>query len=300
LTSRTWFALAPGIAAGTALGVSDVLTKITLGAGADVLTVLSFRSLVGVAFVASWLRFGPKPDADARVRNISLLIGLMFAGLIFCLFKAIDAIDVPTAILAYFTYPLLTGLSAALFGLEPLRWRGVLCAVTAFFGLAVMIGAHPSGLGFAGVGYALGAASFRTAVLLTTRAYLVGADARLTTWYSMISSTAIFNCDIGGNADLECAADRDRLGVPGGDESRDNGSDIVHLRIDGPHRPVPDRADPESRTADDSPSERRRAWSGGHAGPGSRQRRHAGGPGRLPIVAVRTIPLAIAFRPQTM
>jgi drug/metabolite transporter (DMT)-like permease len=28
--------------------------------------------------------------------------------------------------------------------------------------------------------------------LLVTRAYLVGADARLTTWYSMLASTAIF------------------------------------------------------------------------------------------------------------
>jgi len=43
-----------------------------------------------------------------------------------------------------------------------------------------------------GVAYAIGAAACRTAVLLVTRAYLVGADARLTTWYSMLSSTVIF------------------------------------------------------------------------------------------------------------
>jgi len=186
------FPLAPGIAAGAALGISDVLTKIVIAAGADVLTVLSFRSVVGLAFVATWLRFGPKPHADARVRWISMGIGLMFAGLIFCLFKAIEANDVPTAILSYFTYPLLTGLAASLFGLEPLRWKGIISAIAAFCGLALMIGAHPAGLALAGVAYALGAALCRTAVLLATRAYLVGADARLTTWYSMISSTAVF------------------------------------------------------------------------------------------------------------
>jgi drug/metabolite transporter (DMT)-like permease len=186
------FPLAPGIAAGTALGISDVLAKIIFAAGTDVLTMLSFRSVVGLAFVATWLRFRPKPHADARVRWISMVIGIMFAGLIFCLFKAINAIDVPTAILSYFTYPLLTGLTASLAGLEPLRWKGVLCAVAAFFGLAVMIGAHPAGLAFAGVAYAVGAACCRTGVLLATRAYLVGADARMTTWYSMISSTAVF------------------------------------------------------------------------------------------------------------
>lgn len=174
------------------LGISDVLAKIVLATGCDVLTMLSFRSVVGVAFVASWLRFGPKPSADARVRWVSMAIGVMFAGLIFCLFKAIEAIDVPTAILSYFTYPLLTGLTAGLSGLETLRWKGMLCAVAAFCGLGIMIGAHPAGLAFIGVAYAFGAACCRTAVLLATRAWLVGADARLTTWYSMLSSTAIF------------------------------------------------------------------------------------------------------------
>ena len=56
-----------------------------------------------------------------------------------------------------------------------------------------------------GVAYALGAACCRTGVLLVTRAYLVGADARLTTWYSLLSSTAIF-CRLGRDADLEGAA----------------------------------------------------------------------------------------------
>jgi drug/metabolite transporter (DMT)-like permease len=184
--------LAPGIAAGTALGLSDVLAKIILALGCDVLTMLSFRSMVGLAFMAVWLRIGPKPKADARTRWIAMGIGLMFAGLIFCLFKAIEAIDVPTAILSYFCYPLLTGIAASLAGLEQLRWQGVVCALAAFFGLAVMIGAHPAGLAFAGVAYAFGAACCRTGVLLVTRAYLVGADARLTTWYSVVSSTAVF------------------------------------------------------------------------------------------------------------
>jgi probable blue pigment (indigoidine) exporter len=191
-SSRAMFQLAPGIVAGTALGISDVLTKIVLTTGADVLTSLSCRSVLGLAFVATWLRIGPKTHASVRVRWISMGIGLVFTGLIFCLFKSIEAIDVPTAILSYFTYPLLTGLVASLFGFEPLRWRGVLCAIAAFVGLAIMIGAHPAGLAIAGVAYALGASLCRTAVLLATRAYLVGADARQTTWYSMIASTAAF------------------------------------------------------------------------------------------------------------
>ena len=62
----------------------------------------------------------------------------------------------------------------------------------AFGGLAIMIGAHPAGLVLAGIAYALAAAACRTGVLIVTRAFLVGADARLTTWYSVIAQAAIF------------------------------------------------------------------------------------------------------------
>jgi probable blue pigment (indigoidine) exporter len=166
--------LAAGIAAGTSLGISDVLAKIVLAGGVDVVSMLSFRSLVGLAFVATWFRFGRRPTANLPVRVISMVVGIIFA------------------ILSYFTYPLLTGLTAAFAGLEPLRWKGMLCAIVAFCGLALLIDAHPAGFAVAGVIYAMGAAGCRTAVLLVTRAYLVGADARLTTWYSMLSSTVIF------------------------------------------------------------------------------------------------------------
>ena len=184
--------LAPGIAAATSLGISDVLAKIVLAGGVDVVSMLAFRTLVGLAFVATWFRIGRRPTADVQVRVISMVVGIIFSALIFCLFKAIETIDVPTAILSYFTYPLLTGLTAAFAGLEPLRWKGMLCAIVAFCGLALLINAHPAGFAVAGVAYAIGAAGCRTAVLLVTRGYLVGADARLTTWYSMLSSTVIF------------------------------------------------------------------------------------------------------------
>jgi probable blue pigment (indigoidine) exporter len=186
------FPLAPGIAAGIALGISDTLAKIVLATGCDVLTMLSFRSVVGLAVIALWLRVGSKPKADTRARSIGMGVGIIFAGLVFCLFKSIELIDVPTAVLSYFVYPLLTGLAASLFGLERLRRQGFVCAAAAFVGLAVMIGAHPAGLALAGVAYALAAACCRTGILLVTRAYLAGTDARLTTWYSLISSTLVF------------------------------------------------------------------------------------------------------------
>jgi drug/metabolite transporter (DMT)-like permease len=191
-TSRLALPIGPGVAAATSLGISDVLAKVVLASGCDVLTMLSFRGVVGLAFMAIWLRLGDRASADARQRWIALGIGIILAAVVYLLFKAIEAIDVPTAILSYFIYPLLTGMVASAIGLERLSWRGGLCAVIAFCGLALMIGAHPAGLAFVGVAYALGAACCRTAILLLTRAFLGGADARLSTWYSLLSSTVLF------------------------------------------------------------------------------------------------------------
>jgi drug/metabolite transporter (DMT)-like permease len=192
LTPSLVLPLAPGLAAAIALGVSDVLVKVIIAAGCGELTMLTFRSVVGLAFIASWLGVGPKPQASTRVRWISLGLGVLFALLTFCLLKAIEANDVPTAVLTYFVYPLLTGIGAWATGLEPLPWRGFVCAAAAFFGLAIMIGAHPAGLALSGIAFALGAACCRTGVLLITRAFLFGEDARLTTWYSGISTAAVF------------------------------------------------------------------------------------------------------------
>ena len=85
----------PAVAAAITLGISNVLAKLILAAQGGVLTNLAFRSVVGLAFVTTWLYVGRRQHADARVRFISLATGVLFAGLIFYLFKAIEAIDVP-------------------------------------------------------------------------------------------------------------------------------------------------------------------------------------------------------------
>src|SRR5258707_110939 len=110
----------------------------------------------------------------------------------YLVFKAIEAVEVPIAILTYFVYPLLTGLAAAASGLERVTWRGAAAAIAAFLGLALMIGAHPTTLAATGILAALGAAVCRVAILLVTRGLLSGADPMRITWYSLLSSTAIF------------------------------------------------------------------------------------------------------------
>jgi len=183
----------PAIAGASMFACADVLGKVGLNAGVDVLTLVTFRSYVGLAIIYAWLKLGAKADPiTPRAKWISLGLGVLFTGNIFGLFKAFELMEVPVAVLTYFTYPLLTGLAAAATGLEKLTLRDFLAALAAFAGLALIIGANPGGVVVVGVVAALGAACCRVVILLVTRSSLVGTDARLITWYSLVVSTALF------------------------------------------------------------------------------------------------------------
>jgi drug/metabolite transporter (DMT)-like permease len=185
--------IGPALLAASSFACADITTKLTLQAGADALTMTLFRGFIGVPLLYAWLRVGTPPaPLSARATWLSLGIGVLFAGNVYWLFKAIELVEVPVAILTYFAYPLLTGLAAAATGLEKLSWRGAAAAVVAFLGLALMVGARPGGIVLAGIGFGLAAASCRVVILLVTRARLAGADARLITWYSFLSASAVF------------------------------------------------------------------------------------------------------------
>ena len=186
-------ALGPGVIAATSFAFSDALAKLVFAAGGDVLTLALIRGIVGLGILFVYLRIGPplKPDT-ARTRTIALALGVLFAAVVYGLFEAIALITVPVAVLTYFIYPLLTGIGGWMFGVERLSWQGALAAIVAFFGLALMIGAYPQHLSALGIAFALGAALSRAVFLLVARTELQSADPRLTTWNSLISSTAIF------------------------------------------------------------------------------------------------------------
>jgi drug/metabolite transporter (DMT)-like permease len=186
-------ALVPGIVAAASFGVCDTIVKLVFAAGIDVLTLALIRGVVGVVILYFYLRYGTTPEpATPRMRAYALVLGVLFAAIVYGLFKAIDLITVPIAVLTYFIYPLLTGIGGAALGIERLGWHGALAALVAFLGLALTIGAYPQALSAEGLAFAVGAALCRTIFLLVARIELQKLDPRLTTWYSLLSSTAIF------------------------------------------------------------------------------------------------------------
>ena len=184
---------APVLLAAGAFAFADVFVKVALNTGADALTIVTARGVLALPLIYGWLRLsGPITPLTPRERWISYGLGILFAGNVYFLIEAIRIITVPVAILTYFIYPLLTGLAAAATGIEKLTWRGVTAAIIAFCGLALMLGAHPTALAALGVAGAIAGAICRVALLLVTRAAMQGADARLITWHSSISTTVVF------------------------------------------------------------------------------------------------------------
>ena len=69
-----------------------MLSKVVLIAGVDVLTLSLFRGVFSVALLLVWLWLRPPPiPHNPRQRWIALGIGVLFAGVVFGLFKAFDA-----------------------------------------------------------------------------------------------------------------------------------------------------------------------------------------------------------------
>ncbi len=186
------FASAAGILAGVLWGFGDVLSKPVFAAGTGALTLSSLRGVIGIAFMAAWLKFAPPSGEISRRQTvIALFVGLLFGVNVLSIFNALHYLPVPVAILAYFIYPLMTGLVGAALGLERVNILSILAALAAFAGLALMIGASPASLSAFGLTLAFLAAGVRVAMLLVARSMLAGVDGRLTTWYSSLSSTAL-------------------------------------------------------------------------------------------------------------
>lgn len=185
--------LGPVLTAAVMFTISDVFAKLALEAGADVLSLLSFRSILGIGLVFVWLQLGkPAVALSPTTRRISLALGVLLTANLLSLFKAIELVPVSIAILTYFIYPLLTGIVGAVTGIDRLTMRGAATALAALFGLALIIGASPADLAAIGLLAASGGAVCRAGILLITRATLKGADVRLVTWYTLWSSTLIF------------------------------------------------------------------------------------------------------------
>ncbi len=193
VTERRLAAAFPGIISALSFSAADILGKVVFNDGMDVLSFVAARGVLTTLLFWFWLRGAPpaRPHTK-RERFVSIVIGVMFAANAFALLLAIQLLPLSIAILTYFSYPLLTGLAGVVTGIDRVGWRGLLAALAAFVGLAMMLGARLGEVELVGVASALAAAVLRVVTLLITRASLRDTDARLNTWYSLMPSAVLF------------------------------------------------------------------------------------------------------------
>jgi probable blue pigment (indigoidine) exporter len=185
--------LLPGVVSALSFSAADVLGKIVFNDGMDVLSFATARGLLTTLFFWFWLLHAPASRPHTRrQRVVSLAIGVMSAASTFGLLLAIQLLPLSMAILTYFVYPLLTGLAGVATGIDRIGLGGLLAALAAFIGLAMMLGARLDDVALLGIASALFAAVMRVVTLLITRHSLHATDARLNTWYSLIPSALIF------------------------------------------------------------------------------------------------------------
>jgi probable blue pigment (indigoidine) exporter len=183
----------PGVGAALSFAVADVLSKIVFASGMDVLSLITLRGVLAAGVFWLWLRAAPpRVPHSPRARLVSLGLGLLFAANVFGLLLAIQLMPLSIAILAYFIYPLLTGIAGAVLGIERLNLRSLAVALAAFCGLGIMLDAQAGAVQPIGLTAAFGAAIIRVISLLVTRAELGSTDARLTTWYSLLAAAIVF------------------------------------------------------------------------------------------------------------
>src|SRR4051812_18032116 len=116
--------LMPSVVAALSFSGVDILTKVVFASGMDVMTLVTLRGILVVVFFWIWLRLAPPLVwHPRRQRLIALALGLLFGCTMFGLLQAIALLPVSIAILAYFIYPLLTGILGAATGVDRLGWR---------------------------------------------------------------------------------------------------------------------------------------------------------------------------------
>lgn len=185
--------MVPAIVAALSYSATDIMMKYVFIDGMDVLSLVSLRGVMVTIFFWFWLRAKPPVRwHNNRQRWVAIALGGLFALMMLTLLKAVSLLPVSLAILAYFVYPLLTGIAGTLTGVDRLGWKAIVAAAFAFVGLAMTLGVNFASLSVFGLTCAFIGALSRVASLLGTRAYLAGTDARVTTWYSMAPSAVLF------------------------------------------------------------------------------------------------------------
>jgi len=176
----------------TSYGVIPIFARLAYEAEATPLTLLSLRYLAAVAVLAVGLRLAGRPLRLPPGRRLAgVITGILFAIMAYTYLAAIRVIPVSSAVLLFFTYPVLVTLVGWLRG-DGLGLRRALAVLAAFIGLALALGVEIANLDPVGVALAsLGSLTYTFGIFYFGRA-TTGTDPMTVSFQAMATCAAIF------------------------------------------------------------------------------------------------------------
>jgi len=181
------------VLAATGFATGSALARLAYDHGADPLSVNSTRVLVAACVLGIFLRSAGVPiRLPPRDALAAAAIGAVMGAYAWSLFKAIELIPVPVAVLIFYTYPLMVAAVTWASGDERPTWRSAGAVLLGFAGVGLALDPAGRSVGAGGVLHALLAAlGFTTVVSINGRLFR-GRDSRPITLHMLGAATVFY------------------------------------------------------------------------------------------------------------
>ena len=125
------------------------------------------------------------PQLNPRIRNLSILLGLLLCAEMYVLLGAIKTIPVALAVLIFYTYPLIIAVHGWLTGVERFNLASMFLLLTGFGGLLFVLISAPVVPDIQGLLFSLGAAVVMAAMLLVSDKALKFSNNHVVLFYAL-------------------------------------------------------------------------------------------------------------------
>jgi drug/metabolite transporter (DMT)-like permease len=174
-----YWAVGLSLAAAVGFALNSNLAAVAYTHGANPLSVLTLRSIIGALALFLVLKIKKVPlYLPAREMLAAAGLGAIFTLASFSILSAFQFIPVALAILIFYLFPLFTAVGAWAFYREPLRFLSVAMLIVALAGLALALNAGVGDLDIKGVLWAAASAVVVACFMLLNGKLVKGKDSR--------------------------------------------------------------------------------------------------------------------------
>ncbi len=181
------------VAVATSYALVGILTGLALGDGGNVVTVVAVRTVCTALLLFGYFRLaGVSLAMSTRERILAVNIGFLLCLGTYLINAAFVEIQVPLAVLIFYSWPAITTCVSWKLGKERFRWRILLGLLFAFAGVALTLNVQLSAAQWRGVALAIGSSFAWSSVFLLSDHFFRGRDARPATFTMLLTAAAVF------------------------------------------------------------------------------------------------------------